>query len=424
MNSKKKLLEAKETDSEVKSFADSMLRTDHPFIKQWVKNYQEALKEGEPEIGFMKGQTTGDAAQAALGVQVAATLEIFNAVIRGFTRYMDDSWVKKYVTDKVVFKIPLTEYMELATAISGGELAHSEKRIDYVTVDLSSPESEKGAKMTWTRSLLEDITFDVQAELMEGLGHAIAKLIQDDLLTNLMYLAAAANAAKTSYGAKMTVSSPITWAQFLAIVGAVDVGQERVAFYDAAHTTNAVTADIGKVVADNDGTGSITAYYGVLKAVSAAGTTWYVHRGPGCTDWSTGAIYVVGGTGKMASPDSETSHKRVTYGPADIVLVSPEIYWELLNIIQLTNVLYEGSTDPITAGRIKLALGCTIVKHGLLPARTVIALNSEKAMALVTRRTLKIEPVLFPVWNEYGFIGTVRFGFSTIFPGAIAIGQT
>ena len=88
----------------------------------------------------------------------------------------------------------------------------------------------------------------------------------------------------------------------------------------------------------------------------------------------------------------------------------------------MTNVLYEGSTDPIKEGKIKLALGCTVVKESLMPQGTVIALNSEKAIALVTRRNLKIEPVLFPVWNEYGFIGTVRYGCSVIFPAAIAIG--
>jgi hypothetical protein len=37
---------------------------------------------------------------------------------------------------------------------------------------------------------------------------------------------------------------------------------------------------------------------------------------------------------------------------------------------------------------------------------------------------LKIEPVLFPVWNEYGFIGTVRYGVTTIYSGAIQVGQT
>ncbi len=53
---------------------------------------------------------------------------------------MDDSFVKKYTTENVVFKVPKTEYQELAGNISAGQLPHSEKLIDYATVDLSSPE--------------------------------------------------------------------------------------------------------------------------------------------------------------------------------------------------------------------------------------------------------------------------------------------
>ena len=71
---------------------------------------------------------------------------------------------------------------------------------------------------------------------------------------------------------------------------------------------------------------------------------------------------------------------------------------------------------------IKLALGVDIVKQSLLPKGTIVALNSEKAIALVTRRALKIEPVLFPVWNEYGFIGSVRYGTTLIFEQAIQKG--
>ena len=67
-------------------------------------------------------------------------------------------------------------------------------------------------------------------------------------------------------------------------------------------------------------------------------------------------------------------------------------------------------------------LGCTIVKESLLPSGTMFALNSQKAIALITRRALKIEPVMFPVWNEYGFIGSVRYGVTVLFEGAIQKG--
>jgi hypothetical protein len=262
-----------------------------------------------------------------------------------------------------VFKVPKTEYQELAGNISSGQLPHSEKLIDYATVDLSTPESEKGAKVTWTRALLEDVTFDVQAEMAEGLGHAIAYLMMKDILTGSHGLASVPAAQTGSYANDtlggttsdfqegmpaqevITIGNPILWTDFLNVVGAVDQGIEQ----------------------------------------------------------------------------SDGSFK--TYGPPDYVLVSPDLYWQLLNIIQMTNVLYEGSTDPIQRGAIRLALGATILKQSVLPKGTMYALNSQKSIALVTRRTLRIEPVLFPVWNEYGFIGTVRYGVTPIFSGATQKGS-
>ena len=351
MNTQKRLLEAKETDQEIVEFMERAKSIQHPFMygkSGFYKNYEKHLTEtAEPEMGAVRGQTVGDASGASSGMQVAATLEIFNAVIRGFTRYMDDSFVKKYTTESVVFKVPLLEYQELVDDISAGELPHTEKKIDYAVVDLSNPESEKGGKVSWTRSLLEDVTFDVQAEMMEGLGHAIAKKIMGKLIRALLDT----TEANMPHGDSITISNPIVWSEFLAVIGAVDIGV-------------------------------------------ATGA-----------DPDTGAV----------------TYK--TYGPANYCLVSSDVYWQLLNIIQMTNVLYEGSTEPVNKGVIKLALGTTILKQSLLPPNTVIAVNSEKAIAMVTRRTLKIEPVLFPVWNEYGFIGTVRFGVTRLYEQAIQIGE-
>ncbi len=374
MNTKKRLVESVMTDSVyadagVNAFLKQTKTMYHMFVEKWTENIQkmgmdgykawqkENLTEAEIEMGYLRGQTVGDSVGAQALSLVFATLEIFNAVVRGYTRYMDDSFVKKYTTENVVFKVPKTEYQELAGPISSGQLPHTEKTIDYATVDLSSPESEKGGKVTWTRALLEDITFDVQAEMAEGLGYSIAYMMMKDILTEVRQTTtslgvtvyqgglAAVQPSQMPKGAVIQINNPILWIDFLAVVAAVDTGVQQV-----------------------DG-----------------------------------------------------SFK--TYGPPDYVLVSPDIYWQLLNIIQMTNVLYEGSTDPIQRGAIKLALGCTILKQSVLPSGTIYALNSQKAIALVTRRTLKIEPVLFPVWNEYGFIGTVRYGLTPIFPQATQKGS-
>ena len=421
MQFNKKLLEAKPESEEVKEFIETVGKVQHPFVTRWMKNYDKALKEGEIEIGALRGQTVADAVAAGGGMQVYATLEIFNAVIRGFTRYMDDSFVRKYVTDSVIFKIPKTEYRELVGNISAGELPHTEKMIDYATVNLSTPESERGGKVTWTRALLEDVTFDVQAEMAEGLGHAIAYKIMSDILTELL----ANDAVGMPKGAKVTISSPITWDQFLDVIGAVDTGvtTKKVVLTSA---TDCVPSDIGKIVEK-----IVTSVHTSLGIVVAYDNTEHSITYNGVVDAEAGTVAIIGshlnpgaGTGAGTYSSKSTLSGKRTYGPADVCLVSPDVYWQLLNIIQMTNVLYEGSTDPVKKGVIKLALGTTIVKQSLLPAGTVIALNSEKAIALVTRRALKIEPVLFPVWNEYGFIGTVRYGVTTIYPGAIQVGQT
>jgi hypothetical protein len=357
----------------VVQFLTSAKAYNHPML-EWGKSYKKHLEEaGEPEGGELRGQTVSDAAGVGTGMQVAATYEFLAGVHRGFTRYMDDSFLKKYTTESVIFKIPLVEYQELVTKIGlengtnvagtsniAGQFLHTEKLISYAYVDLSTPESEKGGKISWTRSFLEDVTFDAQAEMAEGLGHAVAvymmQEIIDELANGTRYITEGLhNPSNTSQaittkalyqaefpsGGIISLPTPINWTAFLSVPAAVDQGTMQ---------------------SDN---------------------TWK------------------------------------TYGPADFILVSTDIYWQLLNIIQLTNVLYEGSTDPITSGRIKLSLGCTVVKQSLLPQGTMIALNSEKAIALVSRRTLKIEPVLFPVWNEYGFIASVRYGVTTLFPQAI-----
>lgn len=442
----KKLIESLVTDKEVSDLTTNPMWLTHPFVKKWNENYAKALKEaGEPELGAVRGQTIADANGAGAMSQVYATLEIFNAVIRGFTRYMDDSFVRKYVTDSVVFKVPKLEYRELVGNIDNGaggtqgQLPHTEKMIDYATVDLSTPESEKGGKVTWTRALLEDITFDVQAEMAEGLGHAVAVAMMTSIVSTLQGIKV--HSMPLANNTTITAGG-WTWAEFLKLIGSVDTGVHLMKMGYIANATFTGDSPVGcKVIITtgesdsidgtvvdylfNSGTYNYTLYVALKGNASTTeisdideDDTLQIYNAAGTLHW-TGPIEIASGQGGAI-----TDLGFRTYGPADFCLVSPDIYWELLNIIQMTNVLYEGSTDPVKKGVIKLALGCTVVKQGLLPQRTAIALNSEKAVALVTRRTLKIEPVLFPAWNEYGFIGTVRYGTTIIYDSAIQIAKT
>jgi hypothetical protein len=343
MNSKTVLKEFSETDPVVSELLGNNSFTTHPFVKQYFKNFtMKETTDLSTEKGMARGQTVGDAAGAGSNMQVAATTEILNTVIRGYNRYMSDTFVKKYTTESTIFKVPKTEYQELVDSATDYTVPATNKLIDYVTIDLTTPESEKGAKVTWTRSAIEDASFDLQGELLEGLGQAIAIKILKDVLATIL----AVTEGNQPSGATIEITAAgITWKEFLSVVGAVDTG----------------------VLQDDD------------------------------------------------------TYK--SYGPADYTLVSPDIYWQLLDIIQMTNVLYEGSTDPVKAGIIKLALGTTIVKLSQLPRGTIVALNSQKAVAMVTRRSLKLEPILKPEENRYGFMGTVRYGSARVFEQAIQIGQ-
>ena len=438
MDSNKRLLEAaKSDDPELLELAHRPDWTSHLFVKKWVAN---RAKEGEPEMGAMRGQTVGDATGITVAdSQVAATLEILSSVIRGFTRYMDDSFVRKYTTNTVQFKIPLTEYRELVSTIgvSGsaqgqGQFPHTEKIVDYATVDLSTPESEKGGKATWTRSLLEDVTFDVQGEMAEGLGHAIAYQIMTDILTKL--LSAPTYKMPLVAAVSWTAANGISWTNFLQIVGAVDIGC-RATLVTYNNATNMSNTKVGYEVYDTTA-GKDLGYledFAIVSSTTNAGTgSLIVHglKGVAANFPDNDQILIKDSSGNTAciinlhvTGGTLTDMGKRTYGLPDFALVSTDVYWQLFQIIQATNVLYEGSTDPVRLGVIKLLIGTAIVKQSLLPDNTVIALNSQKAIALVTRRTLKIEPVLFPVWNEYGFIGTVRYGVTLLFPTSIQLGQ-
>jgi hypothetical protein len=339
MKAKYKLMEASETSPEVIDLLANNKFTTSPFFKAYMKNFtlQEAADKGT-----IRGQSVSDATGATANKQVAATTEILNSVIHGYNREMEDTFVRKYTMTSTILKVPKTEYEETADDIDAteGTVADASKDIDYATIDLTTPESERGAKATWTRNALEDTTFDIQGEMLEGLGKAIAIKVMKVVIAKLL----AVTTANQPSGANVTISSTITWPEFLSVIGAVDTGVEQ---------------------------------------------------------------------------DDETYK---TYGPADYCLVSPDVYWQLLNIIQMTNVLYEGSTDPVNKGIIKLALGCTIVKASLLRKGYLIALNSQKAVALGTRRTLTIEPIEEPEKNKYGFLGTVRCQAALLFEQAIQIG--
>ena len=94
--------------------------------------------------------------------------------------------------------------------------------------------------------------------------------------------------------------------------------------------------------------------------------------------------------------------------PADIVLCSPAIYWQLLALEQLTSALYNGGEDVMTSGVLHTTFGVTIVKMSDIESDALYALNSKQAIALCVRAEPAVEPYEHPETNIYGFILRTR----------------
>lgn len=95
------------------------------------------------------------------------------------------------------------------------------------------------------------------------------------------------------------------------------------------------------------------------------------------------------------------------YGPTDYCMVSPSDYWTLLGIDQVINSLYAGTDEVMRSGVMKTMFGITFLKADF-PGVWPFVVNSKKAVALVYRRQITVEPFEYPDANKYGFIASVR----------------
>lgn len=95
-----------------------------------------------------------------------------------------------------------------------------------------------------------------------------------------------------------------------------------------------------------------------------------------------------------------------TYGPADVFMVPVADYWLLMGVEQFTNSLYAGNDEVMRTGIAKTTLGVTVVRNSHCDEE--MALNKDKAVALVMRRNITVEPFEYPNENKYGFIASFR----------------
>ena len=290
----------------------------------WLNNsfFRRVLKLKKETI--LAGNVTDDTGSTA----AVAMNDILSTILMGVEGYESLDWVKQYATDKAIFSVPVGTYGAASTMSSGAftDANKSTSNIDF-TLD-----EEYGIQTTWTRSHLEDASWDVLAEQTQNAGYAIKK--------KLIELCIAPIAALTSTlagGGIVDLSSSITWAEFTGLCARVD----------------------------------------------AAGT-----------------------------------------GPADYAVCSPTIYWQLLLLDQFVNSLYAGTDEVMRSGIAKTTLGVTVIRSSDMEADAIFVLNSKKAVGLVTRRAIKVEPFEHPESNQYGFIASTRAKAGVLVPSAIAVGET
>ena len=109
------------------------------------------------------------------------------------------------------------------------------------------------------------------------------------------------------------------------------------------------------------------------------------------------------------------------YGKVDTILCGPSIYYQLLNLEELTSALYNGGSDVMGSGVLKTTFGIDIIKTDNLTTawnsgasasisyNWIIALNRQKCLGLVERRGLTIEPFSRPESNLYGYVASARY---------------
>jgi hypothetical protein len=200
--------------------------------------------------------------------------------------------------------------------------------------------------------------------------------------------------------------------------------------------TRAYLEDAGyPVMAEqNAATGKSIKYFQIQKCIDLL-------TGGAVAGFSTGAAgagvtWVSSGSVGITFTDFKNVCSKVDlagYGPVNTVICSPSIYWQLLDLEELTSALYNGGPEVMNSGVLKTTFGVDIIKCDTLRIPTgavvgqfqrdyIIAMNRDKALAFVERRGLQIDPFERPETNNYGYVASCRFAVAPIWTGAAGIG--
>lgn len=177
------------------------------FRKALEKRLKEAVLDGS---GYCDGDD-----DCAVG-------EVYNEVILGCEPYLTREIARVFITDKPEFTIPLNTTGEAEDLTCNQDTGDTYGiGVETTTCELVKLNLEPGKRALWTRSYLEDASWDVMARQTRGVGRAIEEYIMDLIIAQYLWHVQAAGGKSTGQVACYTLGA-ITWAEFTAAVGTME----------------------------------------------------------------------------------------------------------------------------------------------------------------------------------------------------------
>jgi len=107
---------------------------------------------------------------------------------------------------------------------------------------------------------------------------------------------------------------------------------------------------------------------------------------------------------------------------ADVLLVNPVEYAQMLLLDEFIDSAKLGKTGPIGTSSIHETLGLEVISSTKVTAGKLYFIDTKKCLAIAKRRARTVEEYRNPETNEYGIVATVRYGIKVVLADAACIG--
>jgi len=382
--------------------------TEQLYFQRFIAEMKKKLVETE---GTLQGAVdTETDATNALGV-------VYNQIIMGVEEHHPLDYARIFNTDKMQLLVPIGTYGKAKQRNANGSFSAGEKTQSPVTITL---DTEHGVDVSWTKAHLDDAAWDVLSEQNQGAGYAIQLLLSTKLCAEVKAITAAQSAGGAFV--TMTATTSMLWAEFLNLLAAVDIGGTGPADYVLCTPARywqllALDQFVNSLYAGSDEvmrTGIAKTMMGVTvvrcHALADPTTMAYADVAGGIDEFTVGYWLkgAAGAIGRIASLRKDVA------GASGFVTFDDDITGVFVDEEIITE--YKDAACTIASG----VTGTVEAVIGVSGA-SIVALNSKKALALVYRRNIEIEPFEYPDQNRYGFIASVRAKAGTLVPSAVAI---